>query len=502
MSNNPSPAIAALLSFVFPGAGQIYAGHPRRGVLMAIPMALFVIGVVLVLNGTINAVGLVTNSQSIAVLLVLNIAFFCYHLAAMLDAYNLAQRERRQNGYQTPRSAPAALAVLVVLTLFVHGTAEAAGVWGGNVLADLLPGHPDAIPSASFEPDPTTDPTATPSASPTPTSAAGSPTPTSGPTATPTAAPTSYPPIDPNWGPAQDGRLNVLLIGADAGEGRSSLRTDTMMLLSVDIESGKAALFGFPRNLIGVPLPAESKDAYPGGVFPEMISALWRRAAEQPSRFVGSEGIGSECQFDFECQRGWRAITGALQELSGVPVDGFLAVDFKGFTTLVNSVGGIWVDVPSRLVDENYPDPDRGRIKIDIKPGCQFFNGNEALAYARSRHQDSDYRRMQRQQTVLKAVRRQFDPIAMIPQVPSLLQAAEENLYTTFSQNDIQNLALIADRVDVDRLYQVRFTPNQVAKLGGIGEIRTRVRNIFKEPEPTPAPTPSGRPAQPCPPPG
>jgi len=501
MSNNPSPAIAALLSFLFPGAGQIYAGHPRRGVLMAIPMALFVIGVVLVLNGTINAIGLVTNTQSIAVLLVLNIAFVCYHLAAMLDAYNLAQRERRQNGYQTPRSAPAALIVLTVLTLFLHGTAEAAGVWGGNALAELLPGDPNAIPSASFAPEPTTEPTTTPSASPMPTSTAGgSPSPTSAPTASPTA-PTSYPPIDPNWAPAQDGRLNVLLIGADAGRGRTSLRTDTMMLLSVDIESGKAALFGFPRNLIGVPLPAESKGAYPGGVFPEMISALWRFAAQQPNSFVGSEGIGSECQFDFECQRGWRAITGALQELSGVPIDGFAAVDFRGFITLVDTVGGVWVDVPARVVDDDYPDPDRGRIEIEIEPGCQFFNGNEALAYARSRQQDSDYRRMQRQQTVLKAVRRQFDPIAMIPQVPSLLQAAQDNLYTTFSQNDIQNLALIADRVDVDRLYQVRFTPNQVARIGGIGEIRTRVRNIFEEPEPTPRPTPSGRP-QPCPPPG
>jgi polyisoprenyl-teichoic acid--peptidoglycan teichoic acid transferase len=271
-----------------------------------------------------------------------------------------------------------------------------------------------------------------------------------------------------------------------------------MMLLSVEINTGKAALFGFPRNLVNVPLPAESKGAYAGGVFPEMLSALWRRAAEQPNKFPGSEGIGKECQFDWECERGWRAITGAIQELAGVPIDGLVAVDFYGFIALVDAVGGVWVDVPSRLVDERYPDPDGGRIRIDIKPGCQKFNGKEALAYARSRHQDSDYQRMRRQQTVLKAVRRQFDPIALIPRINDLLLAAKENLYTTFSQNDIQNLAHIASRVDADRLYQVRFTPRQVERIGGLSEIRTRVRNIFSEPEPTPTPTPSDRPAR-CP---
>ena len=498
MSSNPSPAVAALLSFVFPGTGQIYAGRPLRGVLVALPTLLLVLGAVLVLSGTINAIGLFTNSQSIAVLLVLNIGFLCYHLAAMLDAYGLAQGQRSLAG-RTAR-APVALAVLVTLTVLLHGSAEAAGLWGSNVLAELMPGHPDVIPRASFEPLPT-PPLATPSPSPSasPTGPSGSPgtTPTM-PANAPTPQP-SFPPIDASWGPGQDGRLNIVLLGADAGTGRSSLRTDTMMLLSVDVATGKAALFGFPRNLVNVPLPAESRNAYPGGVFPEMLSGLWRRAAEQPGKFPGSDGIGQECSFEWDCVRGWRAIVGAIQELAGVQVDGMIAVDFVGFVTLVDAVGGVWVDVPAPVYDERYHWSDGTRATIDIKAGCQKFHGEYALAYARSRHQDSDYQRMRRQQTVLQAVRRQFDPIAMLPRINDLLQAARDNLYTTFSQNDIQNLAIVGARVDADRLYQVRFTPRQVERLGGLTKIRTRVRHIFGEPEPEPTPRPSNKPAS-CPP--
>jgi TM2 domain-containing membrane protein YozV len=81
MSRNPSPAVAALLSFVFPGLGQVYAGRPLRGLIMAMPMLLLVLGILLLLTGAIDAIGLFTNSQSIAALLVLNIAFLFYHLA-------------------------------------------------------------------------------------------------------------------------------------------------------------------------------------------------------------------------------------------------------------------------------------------------------------------------------------------------------------------------------------------------------------------------------------
>ena len=89
MSLNPSPAIAALLSFFFPGVGQIYAGDLRKGVLCALPKIVFVLAIIWLLIGPkMGLVGLVTNPQTRVAILVLNVAFFLYHVAAMVDAYS------------------------------------------------------------------------------------------------------------------------------------------------------------------------------------------------------------------------------------------------------------------------------------------------------------------------------------------------------------------------------------------------------------------------------
>jgi polyisoprenyl-teichoic acid--peptidoglycan teichoic acid transferase len=221
-----------------------------------------------------------------------------------------------------------------------------------------------------------------------------------------------------------------------------------MILLSVEISTGKAAFFGFPRNMTNVPLHSESAGAYPGGRFPEMLSALWRRAMEQPDKFPGDDTV-----------RGWRAIAGAVQELAGVPLDGVIGVDLNGFVSLVDAVGGVWIDVPARVYDPEYPLENGGHKVVDIKPGCQKLDGPDAQAYARSRRQDSDYQRMKRQQYVLQAVRRQFDPIAMVPRALELMDIARDNLFTDIDRNQIPAMAEVAARVDPDRMYQVRFGP-------------------------------------------
>jgi LCP family protein required for cell wall assembly len=506
MSSAASPALAAVLSFVFPGLGQIYAGEVRRGLLWAIPMALFVVGVLWVLlGGQVRMLSLISTEQSRLALLILNVAFFAYHLAAMFDAYSVAKRERALMGVGTSGAAPAALAVLIVATLLLHGVPEAIGVWGSGAIDRLLPKPSNVIPSFSLSPLPETpspSATATPPITPSPSG----PTPSGG-TPTPTDGPRNCPPVDPGWPMGQDGRVNLLLVGSDSraeeGElGGSSLRTDTMILLSIDTATCKAAMFGFPRNMINVPLDPEARDAYPGGRFPDLLNALWRRAAERPEAFPGSEGIsGNDCARSFDCVRGWRALTGAIQQMAGVQVDGVVSVNLHGFVALVDAVGGVWLDIPQRVQDPRYPTPDGDFIEIDIPKGCDYFDGEMALAYARSRRQDSDYQRMRRQQYVLAQVRKQFDPLALLPRAPELLAAAQENLFTTLADSDLPHLAQLAAAVDADRIYQVRFVKQRFNTDADIATMRKRVRDIFGEPEPRPTPTPSGRPAS-CPAPG
>jgi len=452
-------------------------------------------------------IDVVSHSETMVAVLVFVLAVFFYHVAAVLDAYGVASRERQLTGAHTPPYSLAVVAMLVVILLVPYTVLEVYGVQANSALDAIARGdNTQANPFIpTFEEEPSASP-GEPSPSP---SVAGpaSPTPTSSAPANPTASaspspvPAQYGPIDAAW--AENGRLDLLLVGADSGPGRSSVRTDTMILLSVEVETGKAAMFGFPRNMINVPLPQESRDAYPGGIFPapELLSALWRRAAEQPAAFVGSEGIGRECQHDFACERGWRALSGAIQNLAGVRIDGIIAVDLNGFALLVDAVGGVWIDVPSPVVDENYPRQDGTRIRIDIKRGCQHMDGTLALAYARSRHQDSDYQRMRRQQYVLQAIRRQFDPLALVPRVPELLSIARDNLFTTIDRDDIPLMAQVAERVDADRLHQIRFQQQSLRHVTqeSVRRMRDRVNNIFDEPEPEPTPSPSGD-RQRCPP--
>jgi LCP family protein required for cell wall assembly len=515
--SNPSPALAAFLSFIFPGAGQLYAGEPRRAVVWALPMLLFIVAVLWLIFGGQRAITDLATAPKLLGILVLNVAFFLYHVAAMIDAYQLAGRNRFSGYRRSGSFAPIALASLVALTMILHGLPAAA--WGVplyNFVA-AQQGRPDVLPS--FNPRPTPSPSPIPSgATPSPSGQAsptgsGNPTPSgSGPL--PSSSPRACAPIDlSGWAMAEDGRVNLLMVGSDSrsddGVSAASIRTDSMLLLSIDIASCKAAMFSFPRNM-QEPKPG-SDSRYPtwfripletGGTYPGFLFGLWRDAAStgsNPALYPGSEGVGAECQAQFDCERGWRALTAAIQNMAGVKVDAVVSVNLKGFVDVVNNLpgGGLWIDVPTRLVDTEYFNSQQVKMNIDIEPGCQFMDGELALAYARSRHQDSDYQRARRQQYVIQQVRRQLDPLALLPNIPALLGVAQANLFMTIDDTDIPFLAQVASRIDADRMYRYDFAPARLTRLESMQGMADKVNNIFSEPEPNPTTRPD---QEPCPP--
>ena len=554
---NPSPTLSALLSFIWPGLGQAYAGQVRRGLVWMIPMFIIVIaGAWLVFSG--KAVSLLLNSNVQIAFLIFNIAFFFYHVAAMIDAYDQARRDRIVS-YSRPGGAPIALAALIAITIMLHGFPEVYGFDAHQTYVAIVPQTPrPVIPSFVAQtpnpsvviptdipdtPNPSDSASATPGASVTSTgSPSGSPGP-KGTIAPHVCSPSPDLSTWPAW--AQDGRLNLLLIGGDSrsdtGLDAKSLRTDSMILLSVDIASCKAALFSFPRNLctatdgscgdgtrypawLQLPLPQEDTQtpagqaAFPTGNFTAsnsvcpgmnsdgLLTSLWHIAAWCDSVFQGSSGIdGATCQQQFDCDRAWRALVGTLQNFTGQQIDGVVAVNLNGFVDLVNALpaqcptdaqrvalpstpkcyGGLWLQTTA-LQDDAYFDSQQQLIPVDFQAGCFYVDPEYSLAYARSRHQDSDYQRERRQQYVLQQVRRQLDPLALLPQIPQLLQVAQANLYTTFSDQDMGYLAQVASRVDANYLYQEDFAPAHVTALGSMQGIKDQVTNIFSQPEPTP----------------
>lgn len=475
-------SLATFLSFLVPGLGQAGLGLVRRGVLLFLPvLALIVVAWVVLRTLSAEAkVDLAFSPEFMIGLLIGNLAIAAYRIIVMIDARRsaIAVQQPRQPSH---RGSAVLLAVLIVATVGLHGTVELVGYQAYTAMDEVFDKPPVAdgeggdweIPDASFAPDDTPTPPATPSRAP-----GGSPT--TAPTATPPPTPTPTP--GPAW--ANDGRLNLLLIGSDSGPGRWSLRTDTMIVLSVDVESGRAAMFGVPRNMTGVPLPPESKAAFPNGRFPDLLNALYVYAMGHPRYFPGGDA------------RGFRAVTGAVQQLVGVKLDGAVVVDLNGFVKLVDAVGGLWIDIPERVVDNHYPPENGGpKIRISFRPGCQKLNGHRALAYARTRHQDSDYGRMRRQQAVLLAIAHQTDPIGLLPEVPELLKIAGDHLWTTLKRDQIGALAALAARVDPGEVETTTFTPPNYPShmtTAWIKRIRREVRGAFDGPAPKPKPSPTG----------
>jgi LCP family protein required for cell wall assembly len=445
------PALTAALSFALPGLGHVAIGRVRRGLIFVAPAATIALALVAVLAGGRGALlSLAFAPQALVGLLVLNATLFLWHAAAILDSYRLAERSALTGVPFRPASMGIVVALLLA-TLALHGGIEALGYQTYTTLSAVFvepqPGNEWAIPAPSIGPSPTpyvSDPAIAPP-----------------PTLPPTEA---TPPPTPDW--AADGRLNLLLIGSDAGPGRWSLRTDTMIVLSVDVRTGHAALFGIPRNMVGVPLPPESAAAFPNGRFPDLMNALYVYAMDHPDRFPGGDA------------RGFRAVSGAIQELLGVPLDGAVVINLTGFVRLVDAIGGLWIDVPTPLVDDAYPlETGSGHIAIDIEPGCHHLKGRIALAYARSRHQDDDYQRMRRQQAVLVALAQQVDPIALLPQVSDLLDIAKDNLWMTLRREDIRSLAALAADVHLGSVKTIQFSPPAYPEYLTTAEIE-RIRGV------------------------
>jgi len=461
-----SPAVAAFLSFVLPGLGQLAVGAIRRGLILGLPLvAVIVVALVLLLTDRADVIGALVKPDVVLVLVAIDLLLGLIHLIAIGDAYRLARRRIARSAWQLRPGAPGLLAILLAVTVAIHGGLGALGVQAYNSMGSIYqpPGSSFDIPVPSFTPDETPAP---------------------GATATPVPA---TPVPGPAW--AADGRLNILLIGGDAGPHRWNLRTDTLIVFSADVATGRAAMFGIPRNLYNAPLPPESADAFPDGVFPypNLINALWVYADGHRKKFPGGDNAG------------FRAITGSVQQLVGVPLDGAVVVNLNGFVDLVDALGGVWIDVPFKMYDPEYPNEDgSGHSPITIKAGCRHLNGHYALAFARIRHIDSDYYRMGRQQVVLEALARQLDPIALITKVPELLQIAGDNLRTTFQPDDVGSLAQFAATINVGRIKNVLFVPPKYPEYLTASEmkaIRKVVRNVFAtSPNPTATPVPSSTP--------
>jgi len=164
---------------------------------------------------------------------------------------------------------------------------------------------------------------------------------------------------------------NILLLGVDAraDEDSETSRADTMMLISVDTKHKCIKMTSFLRDT-WVYIPAKDGE--------QRLNAA--------STYDGYGGVVDTIEYNF-----------------GVKIDGYVVADFSMFQVLVDSIGGVEVEVTEKEANEvtNHP----GRYgNVVLEPGKQVLTGEQALAYCRIRKIDTDFNRTQRQRTVVTSI--------------------------------------------------------------------------------------------------
>ncbi len=198
---------------------------------------------------------------------------------------------------------------------------------------------------------------------------------------------------------------DILLLGVDARPGQGFLtRTDSIMLVNINPPTLDVTLLSIPRDVfIRVP-----------GYGDQRINTI---------NVLGEQDAPGS---------GPNLLKESFKESFGVDVDHVVRLDFDGFRALIDAVGGVDVDVPKLIIDYEYPTEEGGIMTVQFEPGKQHMDGERALQYARTRHQDDDYQRAARQQQVIDALLKKLANPLSVPYWPRFLQAL-----STYADSDM-----------------------------------------------------------------
>lgn len=219
-------------------------------------------------------------------------------------------------------------------------------------------------------------------------------------------------------GPFGPERVNVLLLGySDESHGGAFL-TDSMNILSLDRASGTVTMIPIPRDLWveGVPqVPQNMK-----------INEAFR---------IGYYAGGHENGADLAAQ--------TVTAVTGLPIHGWITLDFQGFEAMVDAIGGISLENPTAFAytwaEEDYL---AGNFQFSFDSGTIRLNGQQALDYARNRYtsaveESSDFARSVRQQRVLTAIKASLDGWNTVSRGLELADALADHMRTNLSVLDL-----------------------------------------------------------------
>jgi LCP family protein required for cell wall assembly len=243
----------------------------------------------------------------------------------------------------------------------------------------------------------------------------------------------------------------ALVIGYDrrASDAKDApSRSDTLMLVRADPDGKTISMLSFPRDL-------QTEIHCPGrAVWTDKINAAYSACGAQGSLET-------------------------VRQLTGVPINYIVTVNFRGFRQMVDRLGGVWMDVDRRYFNDH--GGPTGYATINLQPGYQRLTGLRALDFVRFRHTDSDLYRNARQQLFVRAFKDQIETAFSITRLPQLVKVITSNVEVgqgggkDVSAKTVLSYGALAYSLPAGHVFQSR-----IDGLEGFSDLTTSQENIDK----------------------
>jgi LCP family protein required for cell wall assembly len=273
----------------------------------------------------------------------------------------------------------------------------------------------------------------------------------------------------------KNGRINMLLLGI-AGEGKPGTNlTDTIMIASINTKTNKVALMSLPRD-------------------------LYVNIADSAS----SSKINSIYQIGINQNKNAEPLIKTIEKMIGDQIHYYTVLNFDGFESIIDDIGGITITNERDIYDPKYPGPNYSYELFELKKGTHVLDGPTALKYARQRHGDpeGDFGRAKRQQQVLQAVKTKVfskKTLFNVLRLNKIIKTLENNLKTNMTLKEMESLYFLTQELDthnitntvVDawkkdsilRVSHLYFENGRmfilVPRVGNFSEIQEMSKNIF-----------------------
>ena len=230
-----------------------------------------------------------------------------------------------------------------------------------------------------------------------------------------------------------------------------------MTIASIDADTGRTVLVSLPRNLERVPFPDDSpmRDLYPYGYNCGarcLLNSVHSAANDRSDLYPGEPDPGLAATID------------AMEGVTGLTINYHVVVTMDGFADLIDAVGGVKVDVPTRIARFGSTDSWKANDPRNwIEPGTQVLSGKEALWYGRSRYGADDYVRMGRQKCLMSYMLDQLSPRNVLLNAEEIAASSTEMMSTDIPAQDLQRFVDLAAKARQAKISTVSLVPPAVS---------------------------------------